>query len=233
MSVTTESGTGNKLRIARHTYKGIVEDMFRSNLSRGPPKDILDAYGSEFVYVARGPPEGPIDDYLNVTKVSSIIHSELDVDAVKEYVGNTNGQVAIVHNHVVGSLSTCDTEVANIHRLSALVQRPIMGLIYGQTGYFYGAAYAFAGISESTISDNEKDTRGMDLLDILVQIAGVEKDESWHSLLDWSVSYEEALERGFITLADIHCRSNKLARGFVLIEDREPKWHYIDISIED
>jgi hypothetical protein len=219
-----------ELRITRRAYKGIIEDMFRSNLPRGPPRDMLDAYGNEFAYLARGPPGGPIDDYASITKASSIAQATIDLEAARAYASRSPGGLTMIHNHPIGGPTTYDAEAEDIHKLSAYLQRPLDGLVCGRTGFFVGAAYVIAALARAELSEEERRMEAEHLLDVLAELAGVQKDKNWYHVVEGSAGYRETLEESVTALADVYYRSRKLARAFVLPE--EGGFQYVPFSVE-
>lgn len=213
------------VKITNRVYSEILKDMIRA-----PDPDDVDeidvGLGVERVYLARGPPAGPANDYTDVTGPSSFDRARIDEDAALYYMIKRPYDYVLLHNHPHGPPTASDADTKALAWLSQLANWPATAVIYGHTGPFRLAAHELASISHEHSRPRRRKRhayKAVEWLSAFVDRKGLDE------LVETTVSPTAAVEDVLDATVRLHRDCRGAHRAFELTEDGT--WRYTPLEI--
>ena len=187
--------------------------------------DLTELLGTEIGYLARGPPGGPVDEYVDVSIRGDIESGIIDKVTFGRYCRDCQGSLLSVHNHPPGHAVPSQADIEKLQWSNEIAGRPMAELIYGKTGMFRSALYRILRLAYGKPISRRTYYSGIhNVLDYLKRYATIRKTNIVEPFLDLPKSYSACFTQVTDGLVDIYSRHKHLSLAYSIDDARPQGW---------
>jgi len=211
----------HEIQIRRSLHRALVRDVLTYGLTTLPESPI----GVERFYVARGPQNGPVSDYLPATVTAEPRSAIVDYRSALAAIKAAEGPVLAVHNHPEGRPLPAPADLRMLRILSDDSSRNVPGFILGYTGAFVSAARRIlAATGDCRLAPKERRAEAESVYRELLHFADVPA-KRWPARKEWPV--RKGIQRREVVdavLRPYQHRSRDFGRCFVVDDAADDGW---------